>query len=159
MNPETILYKQSTADAGEVLTHLSRCDENFFSKLCKKTDIPTYSTKIVQNSITFEAWDNDTLVALLAAYFNDKENKKGFITNVSTVKDFTGKGIASNLMNRCIIYAEENSFSEIVLEVSVENTSAVNFYKKFNFIQVSTIDDLLVMKKIIKINDEYIKGL
>jgi ribosomal protein S18 acetylase RimI-like enzyme len=150
MNTETILFKQHTATYGQVLNHLMQCDENFIPRLSSKTDIPAYSSKIVQNSITFEAWENDTLVALIAAYFNDKENKTGFITNVSTVKEFSGKGIASNLMKQCIRYAEENNFGEIGLEVSVENTGAVEFYKKFNFNQVSVKDGLLVMKKIIK---------
>jgi ribosomal protein S18 acetylase RimI-like enzyme len=149
MTPETIIYKQSTANAGQVLSHLLKCDEHFITNLSQKTDIPAYSNKIVRNSITFEAWKNEELVALIAAYFNDEENKKGFITNVSTVKEFLGKGIAANLMKCCIAFAAENSFDEIWLEVSVENTRAVKLYEKNNFISVSVKDGIRTMKKII----------
>jgi ribosomal protein S18 acetylase RimI-like enzyme len=150
MTPETIIYKQSTASDAEVLAHLFKCDENFIAELSQKTDMPAYSNKIVSNSITFEAWKKEELVALVAAYFNDEGNKKGFITNVSTVKKFSGKGIATNLMKQCIAYAGENNFGEIWLEVSVENKSAVKLYEKNNFINVSVKDGIMAMQK--KIN-------
>ena len=146
MNLQTTIYKQNTATDSQVLTHLLKCDNDFVQTLSKKVDIPAYSTRIVQNSITFEAWENDELVGLVAAYFNDQVNKTGFITNVSTVKDQMGKGIASNLMKRCIEYAEENNFREIGLEVSAENENAIQLYKKFNFIQSAIKDDLIIMK-------------
>ena len=146
MNLQTTIYKQNTATDSQVLTHLLKCDNDFVQTLSKKVDIPAYSTRIVQNSITFEAWENDELVGLVAAYFNDQVNKTGFITNVSTVKDQMGKGIALNLMKRCIEYAEENNFRDIGLEVSAENENAIQLYKKFNFIQSAIKDDLIIMK-------------
>jgi ribosomal protein S18 acetylase RimI-like enzyme len=148
MNPVIILYKQNSATYGQVLAHLKKCNDNFIPKLSSKVDIAAYSLKIIQNSITFEAWKKDKLVGLVAAYFNDKENKTGFITNVSTVKELSGKGIASNLIKLCIEYGLKNNFSEITLEVSVKNDKAVNLYKQLNFIQVEVKNDLIIMKKI-----------
>lgn len=147
MSPETISYKRNTATYGEVLSHLLKCDEYFIPRLSDKTDIAGYSAKIVHNSIIFEAWKSDELVAVIAAYFNDENNKTGFITNVSTLKEFSGKGIASKLLKQCIDYAEENSYAEIRLEVSRSNDTAVALYKKNNFITAEIKNDLLVMKK------------
>ena len=146
MKPETILYKQHTANYNQVFTHLVKCDDYFIPKLSEKTDIAAYSYKIIKNSITFEAWANDELTGLIAAYFNDEQNKTGFITNVSILNKFSGKGIASELLKQCIAYGRENNFSEIRLEVSVKNDSAVELYEKNNFIQVENKNDLLVMK-------------
>ena len=147
MLQETIQYKIKTADFNNVFTHLVKCNDNFIPKLTDKVDIAAYSKKIAENSVTFEAWLKDELIGLIAAYFNDSKNHVGFITNVSTVKEYSGKGIASQLMNRCIAYAIEKQFSEITLEVFHKNSSAFELYKKFHFKQTAVKDDLIIMKK------------
>ncbi len=147
MQTETITYTIKTADSNNVFTHLVKCDEDFMPKLSEKVDILAYAKKIVENSITFEAWINDELVGLIAAYFNDSKTHCGFITSVSTLKKYAGKGIASQLMKMCIGYAAEHRFSEISLEVFDKNTNAIQLYKKNSFIQTGIIGDLLIMKR------------
>ena len=147
MLQETIQYKIKTADFNNVFTHLVKCNDNFIPKLTDKVDIAAYSKKIAENSVTFEAWLKDELIGLIAAYFNDSKNHVGFITNVSTVKEYSGKGIASRLMKSCIKYAGEHQFNEIALEVFNKNVGAIQLYKKFGFHNSSTKDDLIIMKK------------
>lgn len=141
-----INYTIKTADLNSVLTHLVKCNDNFIPRLSEKLDIPAYSKKIVENSVTFEAWKNDELVGLIAAYFNDTNTYSGFITNVSTIKEYSGKGIASQLMKMCFNYAGENGFGQIFLEVFHQNSSAIQLYKKYNFIQTATKGDLIIMR-------------
>ena len=147
MSPEDICYKISTATFDDVLQHLVKCNENFIPALNEKVDIKAYSQKIAKNSITFEAWINDELSGLIAAYFNDGEKKKGFITNVSTIKAYSGKGIASQLMEMCISYGVRHKFGEITLEVFQYNKSAIQLYKKYGFHQTGDKDNLVIMKR------------
>lgn len=147
MLPENISYKIKTAGFNNVFAHLQNCNENFIPKLSEKTDIAVYSKKIIENSITFEAWVNEELVGLIAAYFNDVKNHSGYITNVSTLNKYAGKGIASQLMKMCIGYACEHKFREISLEVFNKNTTAIMVYKKNFFIQTGTNGDLIIMKR------------
>lgn len=150
MNQESILYKQDKANADQVLNHLMNCDDEFIETLGKKVDIKAYSMKIVHNSVTFEAWENEALVSLIAAYFNDPEKKSGYITNVSTVTGKMGKGIATRLMKQCIEYAEVNNFGEIKLEVATANEQAIKLYRKFNFVQLEVKPGSIIMTKICK---------
>lgn len=143
----TILYKINTAAYQDVYRHLLDCNENFIPKLSLETGIAAYSSKIVQNCVTFEAWENGELAGLIAAYFNDSSKKAGFITSVSTVNRLTGKGIASTLLKQCIAYGEEKEFNEIGLEVSPENTVAVKLYEKYGFIRSALKNDRVFMKK------------
>ena len=147
MLPELISYKIKTATFNDVFHHLAKCNENFIPVLNEKVDITAYSRKIAKNSITFEAWINDELTGLMAAYFNDEKRQTGFITNVSTIKKYSGKGIASKLMEMCISYGIQHQFSEIALEVFHNNKSAIQLYKKYNFYQTGDKDDLMIMKK------------
>ena len=147
MPANNIIYKTQTADYNDVFRHLEKCDENFTPRLSTGTDIAAYSQKIVKNSVTFEAWAGTELIGLIAAYFNDEKKHAGFITNVSTVKEYFGKGIAAQLMKNCIGYGTEQQFEAISLEVAKNNNSAIQLYKKYNFLPIAEKGDLIIMKK------------
>jgi len=150
MLPEDILYKIQTADFNSVFAHLVKCDADFVPRLSTNTDITAYSKKIVENSITFEAWIKDELAGLIAAYFNDEKKHLGFITNVSTAKEYSGKGVASQLMQMCISYAEEQKFGTIILEVFKHNNGAIKLYGKYGFYQTEIKGDSIIMQKNLK---------
>ncbi|MGZ3861850.1 MAG: GNAT family N-acetyltransferase [Bacteroidia bacterium] len=135
-----------TASEKEILMHLTACDNNFIPHLSKKVNLVEYSKKIADNAITFEAWSGPELVGLIAAYFNDPQNNKGYITSVSVLPRFENKGIASSLMRNCIFYATQKNFKEINLEVARDNASAIALYKKFNFAEEGARSETLAMK-------------
>lgn len=49
-------------------------------------------------------------------------------------KDYRGKGFAKNLLNKSIEIAKEKKFKSMFLDVTKENTRAIKFYEKNNFI-------------------------
>jgi ribosomal protein S18 acetylase RimI-like enzyme len=139
-------YKIKTATEKEILAHLMECNNSFSPPLSERIDLKQYSQKIFKKSITFEAWRDHLLVGLIAAYFDENFGNSAFITNVSVMKGFTGLGIASELLNKCIGYARKKHFREIELEVNKDNDHAINLYRKFDFISDGTRDDFLKMK-------------
>ena len=141
-----IEYKIKAASREEILLHLKKCNDNFIPPLDKKVNLAEYSQKLADKSITFEAWLNDELIGLVAAYLNDLENHVGHITSVSVVKDHNGKGIAMELLDRCIEYARRQNFKHITLEVSEDNLGAVQLYKKFDFIPFENKNRMVRMK-------------
>lgn len=147
MLPVDVRYKIKTATIKDVFEHLVKCNENFIPPLDQKVDMAAYSQKIAKNSITFEAWVNDELAGLIAAYFNDEKKQSGFITNVSTLKKYAGNRIASHLMENCISYGVQQQFSEISLEVLEDNIIAIKLYKKYGFHPTGNKGNLMTMKK------------
>lgn len=145
MESTEIVYKIKTAAEPELLTHLTKCKNNFIPALDQTVDIAQYSKKIAENAVSFEAWTGNELIGMIAAYFNDAENKKGFITNVSVLKEYAGKGIAAKLMTNCIVFAKEKKFSAIVLEVNNTNRPAIKLYNRFNFNNTTFKGDLNIM--------------
>ncbi len=140
------MFTSATATITDLLSHFEGCDENFINQLRQRVNLPDYAKKIFKNAVTFEAWDKKNLVALIAAYFNDIANHYGYITDVSVVKRYEGKGIASELIKSCIEYARKNNFVEIRLEVSDDNFDAIKLYNKFNFLVYENKDNQLLMK-------------
>lgn len=139
-------YKIKTATIDEIYLHLLKCNSNFIPPLDTKVDLIHYSKKLHEKSVTFEFWDENLLTGLVSCYFNLED---AFITNVSIIPKYNGKGIASKLMSSCIDYSIKKKIQEIKLEVSILNIKAIHLYYKFGFIDFKHQDNSLIMKLIL----------
>lgn len=142
-----IEYTIDQASQYDILNHLLECDNEFIPPLHQKVNIAEYVEKIFSNATRFEAWFNNELKGLVAAYFNNTMEQKAFITNVSVSPNNYGKGIAKVLLNNCITYGEEKKVLELNLEVNELNNKAINLYKQFGFEIISKHNDLIQMKR------------
>jgi ribosomal protein S18 acetylase RimI-like enzyme len=89
----------------------------------------------------------DILSRVLASRWTiSKKKNAAFITNVSTNKQFSGRGIASKLMNNVIAYAVTLKSPKIILEVNKNNISANKLYQNFSFVQVSEKEHFLTLE-------------
>jgi ribosomal protein S18 acetylase RimI-like enzyme len=102
MNCPDIFYRRGSATKAEILAHLIRCDRDFLPPLHTWVDVEEYSTKIAARAVRLEAWKDETLVGLVAAYLNDREARSGFITNVSVLREFTRRGIGAKLVTEAL---------------------------------------------------------
>lgn len=148
INPVT--YRTKTASEKNIFLHLTDCNNNFIPPLSERTDLASYAKKIFENAVTFEAWDDDQLIGLIAAYLDADGKKSMFITNISVKKEFMGKGIASLLLKNCIAHSVMHRYFVINLEVNKNNSSAIPFYEKHQFKQSYTRGDSLILKLEIK---------
>jgi ribosomal protein S18 acetylase RimI-like enzyme len=144
-------YTHNASTANDILVHLKKCDGQFIHALSLAVNLNGYASKIYANADRFEAWQNNELVGLVAAYFNDKVNAVGFITNVSVDNSYSGNGIASALLTMCIDHVKTLPFKCIDLEVNKNNRKAINLYKKFRFVQFGSFNNNLQLKHIVAI--------
>jgi ribosomal protein S18 acetylase RimI-like enzyme len=147
-----ILYKRNSATKNDLLLHLEMCDSLFIPPLTTKVALKEYAVKIHENGILFEAWNKKYLIGLIATYFNDPERSIGFITNVSVVKEYNNKGVATELLKITKKYAIENDFKKIKLEVNPGNEIALQFYIKNNFKIITKEANSVIMELLLNIN-------
>lgn len=120
-----------------------------------------------------EFWNYETLKEELESnfskYFIAKQNDNivGFaglkiildeadLMNIVTKKCCRHEGIASNIMDKLIEHCKQEKIKCINLEVNIQNSIAINFYKKYNFNEVglrkkyydNTYDALLMTYKL-----------
>lgn len=126
------------ASVGQITEHLLHCDADFFPPLSERVEIAEYANKIASKAMRFEAWSGGVLVGLAAAYCNDQKNRIAYITSVSVLPDWMGKGIASNLVLRCVDYAKAAQMRQICLEVASDNLPAIRLYEKSGFVADKT---------------------
>jgi len=129
----SVEYLQNTATVAQIAEHLWICNADFVPPLGGRVDIDEYAEKIAKKAARFEAWSGDTMVGLIAAYCNDKERGIAYITSVSLLKTWMGKGVATQLLSQCVEYAKAYGMHQISLEVAEENTPAIKLYKKSGF--------------------------
>jgi ribosomal protein S18 acetylase RimI-like enzyme len=146
MKANHIEYKISSATENQIKVHLLECSENFIPSLDSTVNISEYAQKIFLKAITFEAFFDNVLAGLVAAYFNVEDKNAAFITNVSTIKHFSGMRIASKLMNNVIDYASKIESPKIRLEVNKNNISAKKLYQNFKFVQVFEKEHFLTLE-------------
>ena len=127
-------YLSNRATEAETAEHLLRCDAYFMPPLSDRVEINDYAKKIVSKTTRFEAWSGDTLIGLVAVYCNDQERRIAYITNVSVLRDWTGKGITARLMKQCIEHVEALGMRQISLDVASDNIPAIKLYEKNSFV-------------------------
>lgn len=150
MSYYNLKFKTKTVSVESVIEHLTKCSNAFVPPLHTYVDIVEYSHKIINNAITFEAWDDNLLIALVAAYMNDFKNKVCFITNVSVLPEYWRKGIAKKLLVSLAEYCKLNNFNKIRLEVYSINKSALSLYSQSGFSIIANNEDKLIFEKLIK---------
>jgi ribosomal protein S18 acetylase RimI-like enzyme len=130
----SIEYLLNKASAAEIAEHLARCDADFVPALSDRVEINNYARKIASKATRFEAWSGGTLVGLVAAYCNDQEKRISYLTSVSVLRAWTGKGIAARLVSQCVEYAKALGIQQISLEVASDNVHAITLYGKSGFV-------------------------
>ncbi|MBK6836779.1 MAG: hypothetical protein IPG89_21985 [Bacteroidetes bacterium] len=68
MNSVQPIFKIKTASEKDLNTHLSKCNKNFIPPLIERVDLSSYAKKISAHAITFEAWNDEELISLIAVY-------------------------------------------------------------------------------------------
>lgn len=127
-------YLSNKASAAQIADHLLSCDADFVPPLSGRVEIRDYARKIASKGTRFEAWSGGTLVGLVAAYCNDQEKRIAYITSVSVLRAWAGKGIAARLMKQCIEHAKAAGMRRISLEVASDNAPAIRLYEESGFV-------------------------
>lgn len=135
MNPTTtdIRLDMNTGNLMETVAHLYACSPTIIPPLHEKVDIQAYGEKMLRLAHRFEAWDGAVLIGLVAAYLNDPSRQKGYITHVSVLPAYAGRGTGNALLSRCITLGRSSGFDALELEVNIGNHAAVLLYEKFGF--------------------------
>jgi ribosomal protein S18 acetylase RimI-like enzyme len=128
----------------QILDHLEICKDSFVPSLDTYLNLSEYSQKIHTKALLFERFEDNKLVGLIAAYVND--GKLGYITNVSIIPEYQGKGLSLSLLKECINYFTREGYNSINLEVFTENKRAIDFYQKNKFKIIERSKKTIMMK-------------
>ena len=113
-------------------------------------EIAEIEKKCFNDAWSSESIRNDFLNNDLSVYYVDARDGKiaGYIffwitfdsatvVNIAVEESYRRKGIAQDLLNRCVEKCEEEGCEYLTLEVRVSNSAAIAFYEKNGFMKVN----------------------
>ena len=127
------VFRRNESTAKQIAAHLFACDVDFVPPLGGRVDIEAYAGKLAARADRFEAWAGGEMIGLVAAYCNDDRRAAAFITSVSVLSCWHGRGIASQLISLCIEYVQGLGYERLKLEVDSCNAAALGLYKRQGF--------------------------
>lgn len=139
-------FRQGSATAAEIESHLKACSADFSPPLESRVDLPTYAAKLRTAATTYEAWHQHDLVGLIAIYRNDV-TRDAFITSVSTSAHFRRSGLARKLLTQALLDLDRDGYSPTELEVDRHSDAAVGLYRSIGFTEVEVTGRTLRMTR------------
>ena len=131
----------------EILKYFKSNSRVFFEPLDNRVNIDEYARKLAKFSTQFWLYDEGSLVGFMAAYLNDTSSKIAYISTISVIKSYQGKGGGKLLINNLIQLAARKKFYKIRLEVAANNSKAIRFYRKQGFYLFMKKDESYIMEK------------
>jgi ribosomal-protein-alanine N-acetyltransferase len=140
-----IAYRMNVAAAEQIAEHLEQCATLFVPTLVGRVNIVAYANKIWSNATRMVAWSDDGLVGLVGVYCNDQVNRTAYVTTVSVLPDWSGKGIATRLVRRAVDHARCQGLQRISLKVAREHGFAIHLYENCGFAMGETDGAVVAM--------------
>ena len=149
-----VVNKNNKYDANELIEFVEEIDDLFPIKISSKVNIPEYINKLLEKGIIVIAKNNNKIIGVVTGYINDFERKEAYISMVGIKKEYQNKGIGKILVNIFSNIAFNSKFERIKLETHRDNSNAINFYKRNNFICVdenaSIPENIVLIKELNK---------
>ena len=124
---KNISIKREKFDENVLLDYLR------LTPLANKVEIENYTNKVFKYATIFVARQNENIIGINIVYFNDYENKRGYITYIYVNEDYRGQGLGWQLLNTAIEYGRKHRFTSIAIEVRKDNNNAKFLYEKNGF--------------------------
>lgn len=118
-----------------------------FPHLCKRVSIKDFSKKLSEYAQVYLQSVDGEDVGFLAFYANNKESKTAFITLIGVKEKHRNRHFGSYLLEFCEKESLKNGFSKIHLEVGRSKKTAIRFYIRNGFSQISQDEKSLYMMK------------
>jgi GNAT superfamily N-acetyltransferase len=119
-------------EKSRIINFLTQVESSFYEPLSHRVNLSEYATKLSEKARNIFLTAGKKDIAHLAFYEDDFE-KKIFLSSISIQKSSRGMGIGSYFLAILKIYARENNFRTITLEVDYRASNLVAFYEKNEF--------------------------
>lgn len=134
---DDLTWAKNRACAGDLIALLRQCDDDFTPPLSSRVDLTKYAAQLCVYAERFEAWDDADLVGCVAIYCNSPDKQQAFVSNVSVLESYRGRGVAMHLLRSAINLAGDRGFARVALEVDAGASAASSLYRKLGFSLVS----------------------
>ena len=128
-------FDELGVDPAQMVLHLKVFGDLLPRPLSNRTDLDAYAKKIMQKAeVYFAVVDGHKVAGMMALYANDTVSHNAYLTLMSILPQFQGKGLGRIMVRRAIAVARKKDMASMSLEVDQENLKAQSLYKSLGFI-------------------------
>lgn len=143
-----ITYQIDSCTTDGIKSYLALCEDLMVPPgLSQRLDIVQFAEKLRRFGTTFEAYRDNRLIGLIAAYINDTVHRHAYILFVCVLPEVQGCGVAQELMRIAFEQTRRQKFVSMCLEVSRQNMRAIRFYQNIGFNRISETEEKYLMEK------------
>ena len=138
MNTINQQFKIEELSILEISDFFKEHDDDYFEKLSDRVDIDEYSEKLLESSVLFTLRNDVDLIGLSPCYFNNVDEKIGYISSLTIKDGYRGKKLGSEMIKQIQQYAIARQFNTVMVKIHYDNHISRNFYIKngfFDFIE------------------------
>lgn len=140
-----LIYKCETPSLQAIRDFFNRTDNEFEIPLSHKVNIEEYTLKLYTYANFFLCYNNDEIVGMTCCYINCPP--QAYIPHVCVCSQYQRQGIFSQLFEAIKKECICRNFSQIKLEVKLNNTKAIKSYEKMGFKVIDTTETSYFMIK------------
>ena len=116
---------------------LEEVDSDFVPPLSTSLNLHDYAQKMYHSASIFSLHEESKLIAAIAVYSNDPNQKVAFCTMLAVGKNYRNFGLGTNLITTAVNFLKKKEFKFLRLEIYKTNSKAIIFYKRLGFAFVS----------------------
>ena len=120
-------------NADKLCRFLEKVDGSFPIPLSSKIELSVLSDKLCTIGIVFAAHIDGELAGIIGLYANDSETKTAYFSVLAVLNEYSGKGIASQLLQNAVEEAKLCGMRKVRLYTHKTNKGAIHLYKKAGF--------------------------
>jgi len=133
--------KQQKPTVEQLETFLQCVDRDFPVPISEKQDLSRYAKKLWDKATLCAAYDEETIIALVAGYSENLCNGMAYISLVATLPQARGKGVATELVKDFLSVCKSKKVKAVHLYAVPTNTSAMSMYRKLGFRDYQMMDE------------------
>lgn len=116
-------------------------DEDFVPRFSTYVDIPEYLAKLENYAEILLATNLYEIMGMIAFYCNNMTDRLSYITYLAVRPNCRGRGVAKELLAKCIHMAKAKGMKSIQTRTWNGNVPVISLYEKYGFQKISECAD------------------
>lgn len=131
LTSENITEKVSRQSLIDFLVYI---DKSLPVPLTQRVNLSEYADKVLQNGNVYSIVKEEKIVAAVLFYCNDFNSKRAYISMVGTLADYSGRGYATQLLEKVIEKCKSVGMEFCCMETDLSNCRALRLYLSLGFV-------------------------
>lgn len=127
------IIQASMRDADNIVSLVSRYDEDFEPPLSERIDLNSYVHKLLDRGYCYVYKHKEKIRGVVAYYANDTDSLSAYLSLILVDEEYRGSEIASKMLNIMEKHCRDIGFNKINLEMASNKNDLMKWYMRQSY--------------------------